>query len=280
MSAIEQIISDTGTVNAQVTYYTRVPGRAVVYLGAPGQESKHVGNGKFDDQIMPISDARPITGQPTLDAQGFELHTRPTAVRDFYDEDEVLDVYYPEVRKLLTEVTGASKVHIFDHTIRVEDAGKGEAQLLRAPVRMVHNDYTERSGPQRVLDLIDEAEVEQWLNNRFAVINVWRSIGAPVQTTPVALADARSIAADDLIPTDLVYPDRVGEIYFVAHSPAHRWHYFPDMNRDEVMLIKTYDSAQDGRARFTPHTAFEHPNVPAGAPARESIEVRGLVSFA
>ncbi len=221
-----------------------------------------------------------ITGQPTLDTQGFELHTRPTAVRNFYDEDEVLDVYYPEVRELLTEVTGASKVHIFDHTIRVEDAGKGEAQLLRAPVRRVHNDYTERSGPQRVLDLIDEAEAEQWLSNRYAIINVWRSIGAPVQTTPLAIVDARSIAADDLIPTDLVYSDRVGEIYFVAHSPAHRWHYFPDMNRDEAMLFKSYDSAQDGRARFTPHTAFEHPNVPAGAPSRESIEVRALVSFA
>ena len=277
MNAIAAMKTTQHDVQASLTYYTRVSGKAVVYQGAPGKESERPG--EFDHQSVRIADARPIARELRLDTHGFESHVRPTRVKDFYDERQVTDVYYPEVRELLTDVTGASKVVIFDHTIRVEDVGKREALETRAPVQMVHNDYTERSGPQRVLDLIDENEANEWLRNRFAVINVWRSIGEIAQTQPLALADARSVSSDDLVLTDLVYPDRVGEIYYVAHNPEHRWYYISDSRRDEAILIKSYDSAQDGRARFTPHTAFQHPHPPANAAARESIEVRALVLF-
>ena len=277
MSATAPLQATQQDVQASLTFYTRISGKAVVYQGAPGKESERPGD--FDRQTVQIADARPIAEQLELDTQGFESHARPTQVKDFYNEKEVLDVYYPEVRALLREVAGAAKVEIFDHTIRVEDVAKREALETRAPVQMVHNDYTERSGPQRVLDLIDDSEANEWLRGRFAVINVWRSIGALAQTKPLAIADARSVSSDDLVLTDLVYPDRVGEIYYIAHNPEQRWYYVPDLRRDEVILIKSYDSAQDGRARFTPHTAFEHPHPPANAPARESIEVRALVKF-
>jgi hypothetical protein len=78
---------------------------------------------------------------------------------------------------------------------------------------------------------------------------------------------------------DLVYPDRVGEIYQFRHRPEHRWYYFPRLAPDEALLIKCYDSATDGPARFTAHAAFDDPTTPAGAPARESIEVRTLVLY-
>lgn len=265
-------------IDATLTYYTRVDGRAVVYQGEPGKESKRVG--EFDQQRMPIFDARAINAELDLDVQGFKLEHSTTDVTDFYDDRQVEGIYYPEVRDLLTRLTGASRVHIFDHTIRVEDPAKREARLRRAPVQMVHNDYTERSGPQRVMDLIDERERDTWLGARFAVINVWRSINGPVKTKPIAVADARSIKQADLVLTDLVYPDRVGEIYYIAHNPEHRWYYLPEIGEDEALLIKSYDSAQDGRARFTPHTAFELPHESSDSPARESIEVRALASFA
>ena len=148
------------------------------------------------------------------------------------------------------------------------------------PVHVVHNDYTERSGPQRVRDLLDADDAETFLQHRFAVVNLWRSIGAPVETTPIALAGAQSIAPEDFIATDLIFPDRTGEIYQVAYSPNHRWFYFPQMRRDEALLLKVYDSATDGPARFTAHTAFDDPTAPDNAAPRESIEVRTLISFA
>ena len=79
------------------------------------------------------------------------------------------------------------------------------------------------------------------------------------------------------MPSDLVYPDRVGETYSVRYSPRHRWFYLPAMQPEEVLLLKCYDSATDGRARFAPHSAFLDPAAPPDAPPRESIELRALV---
>ncbi|MCH7555186.1 MAG: hypothetical protein IIC08_04235 [Proteobacteria bacterium] len=160
-----------------------------------------------------------------------------------------------------------------------DDGGVAGAKAERAPVRLTHNDYTEKSGPQRVRDLFDADEAEALLAHRFAEINVWRPITGPVQRSPLALIDAQSLAPGDLVKADLVYEDRTGEIYHVAYNPDHLWFYFPAMERHEVVLIKGYDSATDGRARFTPHTAFDDPTTPEDAPPRESIEVRALAFF-
>jgi hypothetical protein len=130
-----------------------------------------------------------------------------------------------------------------------------------------------------VRDLLDPAEAEARLQRRYLEINVWRSIAGPVAAWPLAVADARSIGARDLVASERRYPDRVGEIYHVAYNPQHRWFYFPQMRRDEVLFIKCFDSAKDGRARLSVHTAFEDPTTPAGAPPRESIEVRTLAFF-
>ncbi len=100
-----------------------------------------------------------------------------------------------------------------------------------------------------------------------------------METTPLAIADARSIRPESFVATDLVYPDRVGEIYSVAYDPNLRWHYFSSMTRDEALLLKVFDSA-DNRAKWTAHGAFVNPQAPTDAAPRESIEVRTLLSFA
>jgi hypothetical protein len=142
----------------------------------------------------------------------------------------------------------------------------------------MHVDYTAKSGPQRVKDLLGEEEAERLAASgaRIIQLNVWRPIRGPVERSPLALADASSVRAEDLIATDQVFPDRVGEIYHLAHNPAQRWYYAPRMTVDEVLLIKGWDSLDDGRARFTPHGAFDLPDTPAAAAPRESIEVRAL----
>jgi hypothetical protein len=227
-----------------------------------------------------IEDMRPLAGALSLEREGFELLRHETAARDLYDDHEIEQVYYPEIEALLRAVTGASRVVVFDATRRSDGgAGAKNRDGLRGPASRVHVDYTEKSGPQRVKDLLGEEEAARLAASgaRIVQINVWRPISGPVQRSPLALADAFSVRPKDLIATDQVFPDRVGEIYHLAHHPAQRWYYAPRMTPDEVLLIKGFDSLADGRARFTPHGAFDLPDTPEGAPARESIEVRTLV---
>jgi len=215
--------------------------------------------------------------EPSLDRQGFRLVRQQTAVRDFYDREEVKKVYYPEIEVLLKEVTGAEKVVVFDHQVRNIELSKQGERNAREYVRMVHNDYTAKSGPRRVRDHLPAAEAEERLRHRFAEINVWRPIRGPIESTPLAICDAQSIDPKDFVPTDFVYRDKVGEVYRFTYNAQHRWSYFPRLERDEAILLKCYDSKEDGRSRFTAHSAFEDPTSPPDAAPRESIEVRALV---
>tara|TARA_Y100000589_G_scaffold228996_1_gene216392 strand:- start:2195 stop:3031 length:837 start_codon:yes stop_codon:yes gene_type:complete len=236
-------------------------------------------SGDFEERFTVITDGRDVAEQFTLDRNGFSFHQFKTEMEDFLDDTQVREVYYPEVQLFIKSIAGAKKVHVFDHTVRIEDESKRNLQSVRAPVEVAHNDYTEKSGPQRVRDLFEKEEAEDWLQQRYAVINVWRSINEPVITKPLALSDASTMQSGDFIATDLVYADRTGEILQVKYSAKQRWYYFSDMTCDEALLIKCFDSAIDGRARFTAHTAFTNPNAQENKPPRESIEVRTLVAF-
>jgi hypothetical protein len=226
---------------------------------------------------MTIYNVRPVAARLSLDSEGLALVTHNSAVRDFYDEDELRRIYYPEAGRLVAEVTGATRVLVFDHTVRRRVWGGVDRSTAtpRQPVTVVHNDYTIKSGPQRVRDLMGE-EAEKLLSHRFEIVNVWRPIRGPLRDAPLAVCDATTVAFTDFVPSDLVYRDRTGEIYRVKYNPAHRWFYAPEMQADEALLIKCYDSVLD-KARFTAHSAFEDPTAPADVPPRESIELRTLV---
>ncbi len=156
-----------------------------------------------------------------------------------------------------------------------------KARRIREPASIIHNDYTARSGPQRLRDHFPDApdEAEALLRRRFAIVNVWRSIRGTVLSAPLALCDASSVAPEDLVSVERQAKDRIGEIQQAVYSPAHRWYYFPEMQPDEALLIKTYDSATDGRSRLTIHTSFEDPAVTTDAPPRESLETRCFAFF-
>ncbi|MGF1629138.1 MAG: CmcJ/NvfI family oxidoreductase [Kiloniellaceae bacterium] len=236
-----------------------------------------------DDHEVAIHDLRPLAGGLSLDRDGFVLRWAPTAVEDLYDDRAVEQAYYPEVEALVRRELGAdrpvTKVVIFDATRR-SDAATGAANRdgARGPAGRVHVDYTEASGPRRVKDLLGEEEAARLAaaGARIVQVNVWRPIRGPVERSPLALADAASVRPADLVATDQIFPDRVGEIYHLAYHPAQRWYYAPAMTRDEVILIKGWDSRDDGRARFTPHSAFRLPQQRSDAPPRESIEVRTI----
>ncbi|MDP6390668.1 MAG: CmcJ/NvfI family oxidoreductase [Alphaproteobacteria bacterium] len=235
----------------------------------------------FDVEAHPvsISDMREIADTLSIDREGFELLHDTTAVEDLYDDDAIKEEYYPEIEALLRRRFGASQVAIFDVTRRSDDGvGAQNPGGRRGPASRLHVDYTAKSGPQRAKDILGEDEVARLTASgaRIVQVNVWRPIHGPVERSPLTLADAASVAPEDLIATDQIFPDRVGEIYNLAHAPSQRWYYAPKMTGDEVLLIKGWDS-DDSRARFTPHSAFNPPEIRDHAPPRESIEVRTYV---
>jgi hypothetical protein len=232
--------------------------------------------GKSEAYLVLIRNAR-LTEELSLDWQDFQLVHQETAVRDFYDRVEVEKVYYPEIEALLKETTGAEKVVVFDHQVRNIELSKQGEKDAREYVRTVHNDYTAKSGPRRVRDHLPAEEADERLHHRFAEINVWRPIRGPIESTPLAVCDAQSIDARDFVPTDLVYRDKVSEVYRFTYNRQHQWSYFPRLERNEAILLKCYDSKEDGRARFSAHSAFDDPTSPPDAAPRESIEVRALV---
>jgi hypothetical protein len=235
-------------------------------------------SGNFDQHIMPIKNGRQTSQHLNLDLNGFELVNHNSHVEEFINKDDLITIYYPEVRELIKNHTAASEVVIFDHTIRTGNEKKRAAMLLREPVRRVHNDYTEWSGPQRVRDIMDD-KAEKLLEKRFAIIQVWRPTQPVLLSNPLALCDARSLNKRDLIISERRYPNRVGQTYQIKYNKDHEWFYFPKMKRNEAIIFKVYDSETDGRARFTAHTSFDDPLTPTNALPRESIEVRALVFF-
>jgi hypothetical protein len=233
-------------------------------------------------ELRPVEISNGRRAELSLERNGFELAEHRTAVRNFFDAQELQNVYYPEVEALIKARSGAARVVVFDHTLRSGSEAEREEKLLREPVLSAHNDYTEWSGPQRVREIMGD-EAEPLLARRFAIIQVWRAAYAdaaePIRANPLALADARSVAPADLLVAERRYPHRVGQTYRLKYSPSHRWFYFPELTRNEAIVFKVYDSEKDGRARFTPHTSFDDPATPPNAPPRQSIEARALAFF-
>lgn len=267
----------TDSIEAQVVYAVDT-GEKLINQTMPAGDMSRVVTGKYESQPVQIRNGRTHLDDFALDRNGFILTDHPTQVKDFFDAEELKSVYYPEVKKLVAEKTGASRVEIFDHTLRSGDEDTRKEKLVREPVRAAHNDYTEVSGPRRVREIFPD-EADDLLSRRFAIVQVWRAIRNPIEADPLTMCDARSFKMDDFLTAERRYPDRVGETYRMTHDPAHEWYYFPRMRRDEALVFKVYDSDTSLPGRFTPHTSFVDPNSPADAGPRESIEVRTFAFF-
>jgi len=278
MSRAERVQESAPAFEALLNYLANATETPESYGGVSQSLADQKRKGKYEEHMMPIYNGREIVDHLSLEREGFILVKHETKMKNFYDEDEVRSVYYNETEELVKQTSGAKRVLVFDHTLRSADMATREAMQISGPVRNAHNDYTEWSGPQRVRDLLPD-EAEELLKHRFAVVQNWRPINKPVQREPLAIADARSIGTLELIPSARIYPDRRGEVYHSTFNPEHRWYYFPNMQRNEAMVFKTFDSMKDGRARWTAHCAFDDPTAPPEAPPRESIEMRTIAFF-
>ena len=279
----------------------------------------------LESRDMPVHDARNIEkiSRRTLVQNGFELCERPLDMPslEFLNNDQVVRKYYPHCAEIVRDASGASFVTSFDHNVR-SAMGKQRkkriegGQHVQGPARVVHGDYTLTSAPQRLRDLtkapsendtyrtllcdgkslLDSDMVERVLSGgRFAIINVWRNISLePVQTSPLALCDSISVRPENLVVFEIHYQDRIGENYFAKHSYRHQWYFYPELTRDEALLIKQWDSAGElARSNganldlanpnlpstFSFHSSFEDSTAQADAPDRWSIEVRCVAIY-
>jgi len=265
----------SGDVTAALNYInpdtTLAP--EVVYSG--GDAPQHY-NEAYAFMDAPIYDGRANSDTFEIHKQGFQLVNSPTKASGFDDQKTVEGAYYDEVKAIVRNVTGAKEVFVFDHIVRL-----GEKNSRRKPAHHVHNDYSERTAHIRAEERIGAERFAELKDRRMIQINVWRPLIARVQRSPLAFCDATTIEPKDLIPTKILFPDtgHVGEIYALRKNPSQRWSYFSEMTKDEVVLIKGYDSLADGTARFTPHTAFEYKDQDPRVGPRKSIETRTFAFY-
>ena len=249
----------------------------VMYIDWPEQEhNAHVP--KYENQRVKIENGRDKKDAFNLATHGFAFVNHKTAVQNFYDDNDVTAVCYPEVQALIKEYTKCNQVLVFDHTIRSADDTIVEKYGVRQPVKAVHNDYTEKSAPQRVRDLLPEDEAERVLLRRYAIIQLWRPIKT-IEADPLAICDGRSIPEKGFIMLQRRYSFRTAEVYHISYNKDHKWLYFPKMTPDEALIFKVFDTDPTAGVRFTAHSAFEDPNSPSDASPRESIELRALAFF-
>lgn len=271
-------------VVADLNYYRPGPHRPCSYTfeppaGVPWE------SGEYDVHATQIYDARQLITRPRLEVEGFELCEASTELADFNDRAGIEEIYYREARHLALAITGAKHAYVFDHLLRRRaprdnplDFGKRSSNGYAAANGRIHNDYSEESGKRR-LSLVIKDLHQQSQVKRFSIINIWRALNGPVQDAPLAICDAQTVSSKELFHCDVLYPNRTGEIYLLAHSANHRWHYYPNMRKEEALIFKQYDSQMECTSRFTPHTAFDLPKVPPHTPPRESIELRCLVTY-
>ncbi len=236
---------------------------------------------------MPITNARPLATD--LDEQGFGLFRHVSAVSDFtsIEEDPVVDQRYTEeMTELLRQVTGAAKVFMLGGGKKRygESATDQLAPLLNAkPARYPHADNTDPSAVELVEMIAAFVDLDVESFPRWALYNMWRAVSPPPQDFPLAVCDARTVGPDDEVTVTALTKERMGEVRHdttgYLFNRAHRWHYYPDMTRDEVLVFKAHDTDPE-RSRRVPHTAFTDPTCPPGVPTRASVEMRGLALFA
>jgi hypothetical protein len=266
------------TIKARLNYVIDTGTPPVQYIDWPEMQHKAV-PAQYRQHEVSIRNGRPLRDTFKLDTHGFVFVDHLTSVNDFTNSDERKRVYDAEVQELIKRSSGASSVVVFDHTIRTGDEARRKAESARPPVKSVHNDYTENSAPRRLREIIGDAEADARLKRRYAIVQVWRPIRCKVVMDPLAICDARSIPPQGFILVQRRYPYRTGEVYHIAYHPAHLWYYFPEMERNEALVFKVFDSDASKPARFTAHTAFDDPHTPADAWPRESIETRTFAFF-
>jgi len=250
----------------------------------PAIHIRPLGNGErsalpdeaYETRDVWVEDVRGRRGEFSLDREGVRFIDHRSSVTDWFDAEQLSERYYREAEDLIREATGARRVIVFDHTLRAMSEQARRDRGTREAVSFVHADYTDKSGPQRIVDLLGEAEAGRAA--RVAFYNLWRPINEHAEANPLAYVDGATLDPESLVATDLVYPDRVGEVAHALFDPKARLIYLGNQSPDEVALFKTFDTRTDV-TRFIPHGAFHKLSGPAPTGDRMSVELRTIALF-
>ncbi|MEL7444245.1 MAG: CmcJ/NvfI family oxidoreductase [Pseudomonadota bacterium] len=262
------------TVIAPVNFLVKGSVKPRIFVDENGKPG-HREDFPRQERHVAIRDVRPSASDYELERDGLAFATHHSTVPSFEEFEQHHTTYDAEIRSLIRSLTPASEVVVFDHTLRWDTPGR----TGRKPVRHAHGDYTARSGPQRLADLLAADEASRWVHKHFGIIDAWRPINGTVQSAPLAFVEPKSLSSGDLLATDLVYPNRVGEIYELTYDPSHSWNYLSEQENHEVTLFKTLDSAFGDTQEIAPHTAFDLPITRQHPRPRHSIESCALVLF-
>lgn len=265
------------SIEAPIGYLVNTGEMPVFYQSnVAGERTNFVGEREF--RAMTVRNARAMARNFSLDREGFAFVAHSSTVRDFYDDSQLAEIYDAEAAALVCEHTGASRAFVFDHTRRSSSQTVREAQNSRDPANAAHTDYTDWSARKRVEDVMGE-EAEALLAKRFAIVNIWRSIGGAIEEWPLAVCTWDSVDDAHLHTVERRAYNRIGQSRHASYDANNKWFYFPKMTPDEAILIKNYDTATDGRARYALHASFDDPTAPDDAPPRESLETRVFAFF-
>ncbi|KAL8741165.1 MAG: hypothetical protein Q9184_008417, partial [Pyrenodesmia sp. 2 TL-2023] len=214
------------------------------YVEAPpqGQPPRNYSDAAHE---VTIGDIRGTESSFDIDTHAFAAVQNVVSKADretFENDAAVKEVYYPEVKTLLLEKTGAKRILLFDHTIRRASPGAN-----RAPVNRVHIDQTAKSAEQRVRFHLPEAEAEEALKHRVRIINVWRPLNPPIRAHPLAFADSQTVPDEAMVAIEHRYPDRTGETAAVKRTEGQKWWYWSGMEGDERLLLQCFDSEKGAR---------------------------------
>jgi hypothetical protein len=253
--------------------------------------ASEVNTGHCEEHEVVIHNARLANEEFTLETSGFCMVRHETAVTDFYDQKQVERIYPKEIASLLKELTGADLVLDLGTTLRSSHNPRGNIQ---PPGREAHVDYNEASSHRLAQRMLEENGLGDYEYRRFMAINLWRVISDPPQDWPLALCDGRSVGKEDGVANVMIRVDEIPDretmltmhipdedklptAFLFLYNPEHRWYYYPDMTRDELLVFKLYDSEETGAWRV-PHGSFRDTSYPH-AKGRESAEIRTVVYF-
>lgn len=255
---------------ATVNYHVHKPQRQAFELDAHGIVGNLISPELAPTQVT-VRDVRSIKAGDSFEKSSVGFACFPTAVSSFKGHAWE-DTYNVELAKLLEIEIGAQEVIVFDHTLRVDDP-KAE----RAPARNVHSDYSIEGAQKRLIDILGEDEAAEWAKGHFAFINVWRPVGAPINSAPLGFIRPASVADQDWILLDLIYPNRKGQIMGLAANRHHDWLYMSKMTPDEVAFFNIFDNRGLPSIAHSALDMIEDPNIHT---VRRSIESRTLVRYA
>src|SRR4051794_19234956 len=225
----------TDAIRAKFNYVIPTGMPAIRYIDWPEMEQNAIPP-QYEQREMVVRNGRPLRETFDLDTHGFVFVDHVTQMKDFTDESERKRVYEAEIQALICKRLGSSEVVVFDHTIRITDEGSHRVEGARPTVKGVHNDYTERSAPVRLREIVGAEEAERRMKKRWAIVQVWRPIRGAVLVDPLGICDGRSIPQQGFIRVERRYKYRTGEVYHIAYNPQHEWFWFPQMTRNEALI--------------------------------------------